>query len=119
MVVGTVTGGELLAPLSVFADEGPGVPRPIPGVTPIPIVPNYPFHVFFIPDKETATFDDLLTITDFNGLIAAAHISGTGVGRTGKGAPETDLTFDVDNRFFVGEFVATDGRKHKGTFAFV
>src|SRR5207302_11383819 len=112
-------GADLLAPLSVFADGGHAVPNPIPGGITVPFVPDHLFHVFLIPNQETTSFDEQLTITDFNGLVAAAHLDGTGVGRTGAEAPQTNLTFDVDNRFFVGEFIATDGHKHKGTFAFV
>jgi TAT (twin-arginine translocation) pathway signal sequence len=57
-------------------------------------------------------------IADFHGRVGAAVVDGTGVWKVGGSAPET-LLFDTDMRFMQGVFRATDGRDHKGTFAFV
>jgi hypothetical protein len=88
-------------------------PTPIPnGIDLLFIVggPHGPtFHVFFpVPGNEVAT------ITDFKGSLAAAEIQGTGV--TNKG--ET-LTYDADMRFMDGHYVSVDGRTRRGTFGFV
>ena len=84
-----------------------GAPRPIPGG----IQPFGPgtevFHVFPPGTGEPNT------ITDFNGFAGAAEISGTGAGE------HSDLTFDVDNRFYTGEYVGLDGRHHNTTFGFL
>ena len=99
VVAGTVAGADLLAPRPAFADSGAGVPRPIPGGLTVPFVPGHLFHVFLIPNQKTADFDEQLTITDFNGKVAAAHLGGTVAGVDDKGATIAGLTFDVDNRF--------------------
>jgi hypothetical protein len=57
-------------------------------------------------------------ITNFHGAVGAAIVRGTGTWKVqGKGA-ET-LLFDSDMRFMQGVFLGTDGRNHKGTFAFI
>jgi hypothetical protein len=39
-------------------------------------------------------------------------------GGTGAGA-NADLSFDVDNRFITGEYIALDGHHFKATFGFL
>ena len=84
-----------------------GAPRPIPGG----IQPFGPgtevFHVF-LPDTG-----EPITITDFNGFAGVAHIQGAGAGGN------AGMTFDVDNRFFTGEYIALDGRHFNATFGFL
>jgi hypothetical protein len=84
-----------------------GDPRPIPGG----IQPFGPgtevFHVFFPGTGEPST------ITDFNGFTGVAHITGTGAGAN------AGLSFDVDNRFMTGEYIALDGRHSNATFGFL
>ena len=57
---------------------------------------------------------EMSTITDFNGVVAAADIQGAATGSDGS-----TFGFDTDMRFMDGEFVGEDGRLHHGTFGFV
>jgi len=92
---------------TALAAKPAGAPRPIPGG----IQPFGPgtevFHVFFPGTGENST------ITDFNGFVGAAEVQGTGVG------DQSDITWDVDNRFMTGEYVAVDGRHFNATFGFL
>jgi hypothetical protein len=115
---GAALGGDLwLAGVAHAAPAGTGTPRPIPtGIQ--PFGPSGPlFHVHAPPESETRANDDFSTITDFDGVVGLAHVTGTGIGVTG--GVSKSLTYAVDNRFMVGEFVGTDGRLHRGTFGFV
>jgi hypothetical protein len=60
------------------------------------------------------------TITDFNGFVGVARISGT-VTRTNTATGEVlTLPFvNSDMRFMKGVFRGTDGRIHQGAFALV
>lgn len=84
--------------------------------TPSPAPSNPVFgglHVYGVdPSMEPST------ITDFYGAVGAAVVDGTGTWKVEDKAPET-LLFDTDMRFMQGVFRGTDGRSHKGTFAFV
>jgi hypothetical protein len=88
-------------------------PNPIPGGIDLLFLVGGPhgptFHVF-----PPALGQEVSTITDFKGSVAAADVQGTG--RTNKG--ET-LTFDADMRFMDGQYVSVDGRTRRGTFGFV
>ena len=53
------------------------------------------------------------TITDFNGFAGVAHITGTGAGAN------AGLSFDVDNRFITGEYIALNGQHVNATFGFL
>src|SRR6266566_3893270 len=84
--------------------------------TPSPVPANPLFgglHVYGVdPSMEPSA------ITNFHGHVGAAVVDGTGTWKVDGKAPET-LLFDTDMRFMRGTFRATDGRDHKGTFAFV
>src|SRR5262245_6795113 len=91
-------------------------PKYIPGGTPLL---GGAFHVF-----GPALIDPIdaepSTITDFNGFVGLAFISGT-VRRTNTKTGEVRTLPYVNNdmRFMKGVFKGTDGRTHKGAFAFV
>jgi hypothetical protein len=72
------------------------------------------YHVFGGPGQENAT------ISNFNGSIGSALISGN-VTRTNLRTGEQDyLPFNTANmRFMTGTFIGTDGQEYPGTFAFV
>jgi hypothetical protein len=70
------------------------------------------FHVFG-PQNGA----ELSTITDFNGVIAAAHLQGPAI-RTLSDGTTTTLYCDYDMRFMQGLYVGVDGKNHQGTFAF-
>ena len=100
-------GGQVIAAGPALAAGPAGDPRPIPGG----IQPFGPgtelFHVFPPGAGEPST------ITDFNGVAGVAHNT-----RTGAGA-NAGLSFDVDNRFMTGEYVALDGRHFNASFGFL
>jgi hypothetical protein len=109
-----LAGTGLLDPLHVGAHTRPGIPKPIPsGIQ--PGGPGTPvFHIQFI-----GLGAENSAITDFNGLVGAADVQGTGTGTdlaTGKKSP---FLFDTDMRFMKGTFVGTDGHVHHATFGFV
>ncbi len=113
--------GALLLPdlwRPALANPG-GMPNPIPHVTPGPFGP---LHFFFpgpVEGVNANTGHDPSVITDFNGFIGEADLFLTGTGTdttTGVSAP---YKFHTDSRFMLGEFVGTDGKKHRGAFAFI
>ena len=60
------------------------------------------------------------TITDFNGFVGLAFISGTVTRTNTKTGEVRTLPFvNSDMRFMDGVFQGTDGRTHQGAFAFV
>jgi hypothetical protein len=110
-------------------------PDPIPhvGIPPIPnpvIATCTRIHGFFPGNVEgtPAPTDptgpqpggrDPSTIFNFDGIIGVADLTLTGTGTdttTGQSAP---YDFNTDMRFMAGKFVGTDGRVHKGAFAFI
>ena len=89
-----------------FATRGAATPRPIPGGVQ-PFGPGTEvFHIFFPGTGEPST------ITDFNGFVGVGVVDGVGTGA------HADLTFEVDNRFITGEYIAANGQHHNATFGF-
>jgi hypothetical protein len=88
-------------------------PKPIPGGTDLLflITGNHgpTFHIFF-----PAFGQEVSTITDFNGFVAAAEMHGSGTANDG-----TRLTFDADMRFMDGLYTDVAGRTTPGTFGFI
>ena len=100
-------GAQVAGATPALAARRAGDPRPIPGGIQ-PLGPGTEvFHVFPPGAGEPNT------ITDFNGFTGVAHIQGAGAGSN------ADLTFDVDNRFITGEYIALDGRHFNATFGFL
>ena len=120
-----VVGSGLWMPNLVAADDdkdrkpgGNADPKPIPGGTDLRALLGQgpgPIYHFFFP-----TFgQEVSTVGDFDGFVAAAEIQGTGTARhTGTGA-KTKLYFDADMRFMDGRYVAMDGRTRQQTFGFI
>jgi hypothetical protein len=118
-----VVGSGLWIPSPVAAqhdDQGNATPppNPIPGGTDLyallgqgsgPI-----FHVFF-----PAIGQEVSTVGDFNGFVAAAEIRGTGTATDTATGVKTPLTFDADMRFMDGQYVAVSGRTYSQTFGFI
>ena len=114
LAVGAVVGRQLLRPQAVYAAGSD--PIPVPGS------PNLaPFHVwapaapgFDPPDAEPAT------ITNFNGMVGLAYLSGK-VTRTNLSSGAVDyLDFtDADMRFMQGVYRGEDGKPRQGTFALI
>ena len=101
---GVVLGSQLLGMAPAQAARTPGIPRPIPGGFE---VEGTLFHVGAPGQGEPNT------ITYFNGFVGAAIVDGHGTGADAARA------FEVDNRFFVGEYVATDGKRYQADFGFI
>jgi hypothetical protein len=114
-VIGSTLGSRLWSPCLADGD-GPLVPVPIPGGTP---VLGGGFHVF-----GPAAFDPVdaepATITNFNGFLGLAYITGM-VTQTDTSTGEVQrLPFvDSDMRFMTGNFRGADGRVQQGAFALV
>ena len=113
--LGASLGSGFSLPGLVSAQEA-HEPKPIPGGTPLL---GGAFHVFG-PGVLDPPGAEPSTITDFNGFVGIAFISGT-VTRTNTVTGEVRaLPFvNSDMRFMKGVFKGTDGRIHQGAFAFV
>ncbi|GAC1638206.1 MAG: hypothetical protein NVS4B2_27200 [Chloroflexota bacterium] len=109
-VSGAVIGSEVWMPGLARARPSRSVlPRPIPGGFLGP--GNELFHVF-VP----APGNELSTITDFKGFIAAARTCRATERHDAHGT--TTLYVDTDTRFMQGQYIGVDGRRHHGTFGF-
>jgi hypothetical protein len=83
-------------------------------------VPGGPFiHIFFPgPESLNPLFMGIdvepSVITDFRGFSAIAYLAGTATGNDGK-----LYNLEADIRVYQGEYVASDGSHHFGTFALI
>jgi hypothetical protein len=88
------------------------------------------FHFFFAGpvDGSAAATDpegvhsagrDPSTIFDFDGVIGQADMNLTGTGTDTTTGQRAKYQFHTDMRFVAGKFLGTDGRVHKGAFAFI
>ena len=99
--------------------HGSHEPKHIPGGTP---QLGGTFHLFGpTPDGSFDPIDaEPATITDFNGFVGLAYISGTVTRTNTKTGEVRTLPFvNADMRFMKGVFRGTDGRTHQGTFSFI
>jgi hypothetical protein len=124
---GTALGAGLLRPKLDHGDDDDGdseraacvgpnpIPGGVPGLTPFGI---FIHHNPLNPSKAVADISDPSQITDFDGFVGLTHIRGGGMGTDASGA-STRLAFQADMGFSQGRFIGTDGRQHRGTFAFV
>src|SRR5215510_1502361 len=109
-VVGGLAGLQLLGATPAFAAAAD--PKPIPGgfSETFEFVTSNPFiHVL----PPTVGFE-MSTITDFNGVVAAAEIQGLA-----RGSDGSTNSFDADMRFMQGVYVGEDGRHRNRSFAFI
>jgi hypothetical protein len=119
--VGAVLGTTLLRPQRAGASS-PGTPQPIPGGS--PAIESFSGTLFHVYAPGSPGFDareaEPATITDFNGVVGLAYISGM-VTRTNTntGAVARLPFIDSDMRFMSGVYRGTDGQVHQGTFGFV
>jgi hypothetical protein len=126
---GTALGAGLFRPKLVYANDNDGDreqtacvgPNPIPGG----VNGLKPFGIFIHHNPlspanrlAVAGISDPSQITDFDGFVGLTHIRGGGMGTDAAGAM-TRLSFQADMGFSQGRFIGTDGRQHRGTFAFV
>jgi len=113
-IIGAALGSGRLRPTTANAFAGSD-PVPIPGGTPLL---GGGYHVW-APGFDSIDADPA-TITDFNGFVGLAYISGT-VTRRHKGTGAVDVVPFVDNdmRFMQGVYRAQDGRYRRGAFGFI
>jgi len=115
LAVGTAFSTGLWKPGLAFGGQSSS-PVPIPGGTP---VLGGGFHVFG-PGEIDPPDAEPITITDFNGFIGLAYLSGM-VTQTNTSTGEVQkLPFlSSDMRFMKGVFRGTDGQISQGAFALV
>jgi len=89
---------------------GAATPTPIPyGTT----IGGTLFHFVGVgPNKDESL------IFNFKGVVGVAEVSGPGAG-VHNGVALDGAHFGSDNRFMKGDYIGTDGRRHRGTFAFI
>jgi hypothetical protein len=110
---GAALGTNTIAPLlAEAARASDATPKPIPGG--FSLGPGEPtFHALGGLGTEPAS------ITDFNGVVGIAFVTGTGTGMDTTTGATRSLLFDSDMRFMQGEYIAVDGHHYQGTFGFV
>jgi len=117
IAAGAVLGSSVLRPRVVHAAQDD--PLPIPGGTP---GLGGAFHVYApTADGSLDPIDaEPALITNFNGVVALAYISGM-VTRTKISTGEQDeLPFNgADMRFMQGVYRGVDGKPRQGTFALI
>jgi len=106
--------------LSMAKTAGQAAPVPIPGGTP---ALGGAFHVW-APAPPAAGLDPIdaepATISDFNGFVGLAYISGTVTRRTRSTGETVELPFlGSDMRFMTGVYRGVDGRVRRATFGFI
>jgi hypothetical protein len=121
LAVGAAFSTGFWKPGLAFAHQSSS-PVPIPGGSP---ALGGGFHVFGPgPNPPVVGLDPIdaepSTITDFNGFVGLAYISGTvRQTNTATGEVQTLPFVDSDMRFMKGVFRGTDGETHRGAFALV
>jgi hypothetical protein len=138
---GVVLGSGLWAPAHDDDDDDDGdekrghaeqcpAPDPIPHIFIPPPAPCERVHFFFpgpVDGSATPTDPtgvqpggrDPSTIFNFDGVLGVADLNLTGTGTDTNTGATARYDFHTDMRFFAGKFVGTDGRVHKGAFAFI
>lgn len=127
-IVGTALGAGFLRPGLAYASDHTEDheiaacvgPNPIPGgVTALKPYGVFVHHNPIRPVAHLSDINDPSQITDFDGLVGLTHILGGGTGTDTTTGATTPLAYQADMGFGRGKFIGTDGRLHRGTFAFV
>jgi len=123
------TVGPTLPGLTTAAHaHGHGLPRVLPAPKPIPggiQIPGGPLIHVFVPGPPDVTlpFSGLQlmgldvepsVITDYRGFTALAYVAGTATGSDGR-----QYNLEADMRAMEGTYVAADGSRQRGLFAFI
>jgi len=104
---------------ALAAPASNSAPNPVPGGTLLGHLLGYPndnrvFHFFF-----PAFGNEVATVTEFRGVVAAAEVQGSGIGTDTSNHATSTLYFDADLRFMKGTYVGVDGRPHDRTVGFI
>ena len=112
LAAGAVLGRQLLRPTTAYAAGSD--PIPVPGS---PVLA--PFHIW-APIFVDSIDAEPATITNFNGVVGIAYLSGN-VTRTNRRTGEVVVKpfLDADMRFMQGVYRGVDGKPRQGTFGFV
>ena len=125
---GAALGAGLLRPSLAHAHDDDSEDGACIGPNPIPggVRGLSPFGIFIHHNPlnpanrlAVAGISDPSQITDFDGFVGLTHIRGGGIGTDTTTGATTQLAFQADMGFSQGKFIGTDGRQHRGTFAFV
>ena len=137
---GGVLGGGLWTPAHGDGDDDDSDRRdrrcpeqdPIPHINQGPPVGIGGFRFFFPgpvdgsaaatdpePAAAHASGRDPSLIFNFDGVIGQADLNLTGTGTDTTTGTSAQYGFHTDMRFMAGKFVGTDGRVHRGAFAFI
>ena len=132
MGAGAVLGSGLWAPGVAVADDDHtkkacGVPLPIPYNH---LGPFGPLHGYFpgpidgslAPTDSTGVHPEgrvPSTITNFDGFVGQVDLNFKGMARDTRTGAQALYEFHTDSRFIVGDFIASDQKRHKGAFAFL
>ena len=127
-IVGTALGAGFLRPGLAYGSDDTDDhehaacigPNPIPGG--VKALSPYGVFVHHNPIRPVAHLSDIKDpsqITDFDGFVGLTHILGGGTGTDTTTSATTPLAYQADMGFGRGKFIGTDGRLHRGTFAFV
>jgi hypothetical protein len=112
--------GVLLGATPALAATPDRRPKPIPGGTEFgPVRYHFyaPDHV--TPGDKSTPILEQSAITDFDGVVASAHLQGTGTGTDLTTGIDMPLVFDADMRVMQGTYVAMDGETYEDTFGFI
>jgi len=104
------------------------VPRVLPAPKPIPggnQIPGGPLLHVFLPGPEDVTLPftgaqlqgldvEPSVITDYRGVTALAYLAGSATGSDGR-----QYNLEADMRAMEGTYVAEDGTRQRGLFAFI
>ena len=121
------TVGPML-PAMTSAAHAHGLPRVLPAPKPIPggiQIPGGPLLHAFLPGPPEVTLPftgaqlmgldvEPSVITDYRGFTALAYLAGTATGSDGR-----QYNLEADMRAMEGTYVAEDGTRQRGLFAFI
>ena len=116
MALGAGLGAALPASAAMGSLDSP---TPIPGGTQLGQLIGFPndfniYHFYF-----PAFGQEVSTVTDFNGMVAAAEIQGSGTGTDTSTGVTSTYYFDADMRFMQGSYIGVDGKLRQNTFGFI
>jgi hypothetical protein len=116
------------ATLPAAAAHAHGLPRVLPAPKPIPggiQIPDGPLLHVFLPGPPEVTLPftgaqlmgldvEPSVITDYRGFTALAYVAGTATGSDGR-----RYNLEADMRAMEGTYIAEDGSRRRGLFAFI